>query len=1068
MLRKILYLVAGILVLGAGVLFYINFIFLPTQFKTIVISQAEKTLKRKVSLGQIEYRLVSGFTLHDLTVFQKNDPQTPLLQVKEVSFKVIFPEILRNKKVIIPSLTVKSPTLNILRDQNKEWNFQDLITRPKEESQKSVSSFIVGGLTIENAKVNYHDESGDSDHVFELDNTNVKAILALPVKVKFNVDTSLPKNSATLSAQGDYDIPSKTVSSSVTTENINVAEYLPLYYQSKKFELQSGRIESAKINIKVQDKKVEIFGNLSSPDVHLILPNGRIIKGALSAAGTSVNISPQKVSVRSQNLQFTSADITLSEDFHLTGDIMAIQAGFERQDKTISFNGNLEARKANLVYKETALTGNINLTDVRFKKEKNNLQAQGELKIADADIASGPDTRIKGNVSATVKKMVLTDETLEIDGDVQVTDSDIRLAGGKTLTGHVGTKDTVFKKDKETLYAKTAFQLTQGHIEIAPDKEFTGNLSSPETSFTKKGDNLSVTTKLDLSQPIVKIDKDKSFKGGDPTVTLSLSYNPSNEPKMDYAGSIKMNGAEILGLPYLSEISKATGLIGFGTNQLKFQSFQFTSLDTDIFLSGTIENFADPQLDLTLKSERLNLATLNHLPQLKKLEMVLTGKTDADLKFKGKLSQLAEAEIRLNAGLKEASFQTPKLPAKITGLNGTLEIGSDEARWDNLKGIYGESPFTLSGQLKNFAKPVITTTLESTDLKLAAQINLLNEAFQITMLEGQYRQNTFDIKGDAHIVEGTPDFDLRGALKLDLSDLSLLLPAAKEKLETIKPAGIIEATGSFNGKFSDWRGSKINLSALCPQLSIYGYQLQNVSLDVDQKDRLLNLFKLSGIVYDGNLNITGTGDLSRDDSPVKVEASVINADLGKLREDLPSLKEKRLYGLLTASATINGPLLKTAQWQGLGAIAVRDGHLLELNFLKGIWRALLIEEFQDIVFTDGQANFTIKDNRAYTEDLALNSKNVQLFGKGWLDFNKHMNLDVNLKFSETALLQSKSPFLKSPTAILTQAGDLISVNVNGPMSNPSVSLVKTPSKILEKATGTIIEGAGAILDEIFQ
>ena len=203
-----------------------------------------------------------------------------------------------------------------------------------------------------------------------------------------------------------------------------------------------------------------------------------------------------------------------------------------------------------------------------------------------------------------------------------------------------------------------------------------------------------------------------------------------------------------------------------------------------------------------------------------------------------------------------------------------------------------------------------------------------------------------------------------------------------------------------------------------------------------------------------------------DDLSMKLIGHLENLDLAQLRKDkFP--KNENLAGNLSSLVNLSGPLNHPDQLQGEGAFAVTEGHLWRWHILDGLLGVLLIPEFRDVVFTDGQANFTVQDGKISTNDAWLKGSAVELKGSGWIDFSQNINFDISPIFDETSLLESKS-LKKGATVLLTQTGDYFNIKLTGTLKDPKYKVVTSPSKILETTTDILkegIKGGGGILKE---
>ena len=196
-------------------------------------------------------------------------------------------------------------------------------------------------------------------------------------------------------------------------------------------------------------------------------------------------------------------------------------------------------------------------------------------------------------------------------------------------------------------------------------------------------------------------------------------------------------------------------------------------------------------------------------------------------------------------------------------------------------------------------------------------------------------------------------------------------------------------------------------------------------------------------------------------------AKLQNINLELFRKNSP-WKKQEFSGLLTALWDASGPWRKPGQIKGGGTLSVSQGVIWKFNLLQGIWRTLLIPEFEDIVFTSATADFEIKDKRIRTQNLFMTGKMADLNGQGWVDFDKNIRLTISPKFKETEILRSKTYLKKGPSSLLSQADGYLTIKVSGTLDSPSYEVVTMPSRIIEKTTDFLFEGVKGIFDEIFK
>ena len=106
------------------------------KYRGTIQSELQNKLGRQVTLGQMKLNLFPlSFGVHDLAI--ADDPQfspdSPFVKTQELDVSVKFLPLL-HKQVEIDSLTLKQPSVNLIKNQAGVWNFASL-GHPASESQ---------------------------------------------------------------------------------------------------------------------------------------------------------------------------------------------------------------------------------------------------------------------------------------------------------------------------------------------------------------------------------------------------------------------------------------------------------------------------------------------------------------------------------------------------------------------------------------------------------------------------------------------------------------------------------------------------------------------------------------------------------------------------------------------------------------------------------------------------------------------------------------------------------------------------------------------------------------------
>jgi hypothetical protein len=307
-----------------------------------------------------------------------------------------------------------------------------------------------------------------------------------------------------------------------------------------------------------------------------------------------------------------------------------------------------------------------------------------------------------------------------------------------------------------------------------------------------------------------------------------------------------------------------------------------------------------------------------------------------------------------------------------------------------------------------------------------------------------------------------PLVDLGGKIELNLPDLMGISKDLDKKLKPLKPEGILTSDFYFKGNPKVWRNAQINLSVKSQRVALSKFHIEAVDFKFNQSYQMINQCKLSGLLYSGQLNGDLTADLTHETQPFQATIHLAQADLAELRKDL-AFKDQDLKGVLDSSFTLNGSLTDADSITGQGFVSVKDGFLLQLKLLEGIWETLAIKEFKNTIFTTAYGDFSVEKQKIATQNLTLKSESVDLTIRGWIGFDQKLSLEVNPQFSETTLAQSNSIF-KTPSGVISLASNYTGVKISGSLSSPKYVPFANPVRFL-KDTGGVI---GETLKDILQ
>jgi hypothetical protein len=1034
--RKTIYVIIAVILLAVSLYTYINNIFLPVQFKRFITAKAGEALHRTVTIREIHFRPVRGFVFQNVTVYQKDDPARPFLQAEEVALNFIFVPSFKKPSVIIPSVSLLNPFIHLIRYKDGSWNFSDILPSRAQPSSPKTPRILVRKIIAKDGEIAYTDKTSDEEFMETADNVSLDARVSLNRVVRFLFEASLPRREGSLRVKGTYHIGDKQLLLHGSTKNIPAAKYASLFWNSPDIAFKDGTIKNADFSINQQGRRWEAKGALGLTALTLGLQGTREI---------TVDADIPNLALVWHNKRLEARGLVHLSSLHLNLD----------QDKTFYGKMTAEVKQLAFFQDELDVTGTLDAAPLELRLGENNNWGIETLQAQNISLSQkGTDLRIEAALNAGGFHSEFTAQS--------------------SVKGDIVTQKTTLVLNEEKLAVHSDLWVKNGAAAWAPRQSLQGDFTSAYVSLTRKDNAWDAQGNLKIKNGLLRLGERLSVKA-EPDGAVAYHYRPKDAPAHQYAGSIDLTGATVEGVPYVEDIHTITGRLLIETDKVHTEKITFNTKGTDIELSGALSRFADPLLEARGTSPFIDLERVFKVfPFLaKESSLGLTGQASVEAGYKGPIRRPAEADILCAAEVRDTSLTLPFLPERVTDIAGRLDYQKDLVSFKNLRGTFQKTPYRLDGQLKNFSRPVVDIEVNAKDLAVSSQIRILHDAFQLTPLTGKYLNTTFNLKGDVHLwKDAPPDIDLRGQVGLDLEDLAALPAPWSKGLERLKPQGILSIDGLLKGTPADWQHWRLTFTAVSPALTLNNIRLEHVELQHEQRDENISKCNLRARVYNGDLSVISSADIRTREPVWKLAGRVENLDLAQLRQS-KGMKNQYLAGKLTALLDLNGPIAHPDQLLGTGTINISDGYLWRLSFLDNILGELLIPEFTNIVFTDAQGTFTVKDGKVWTGDARVDSNTLGLKANGWVDFNQNMDVEITPVFGAVDEAQPKGP-LQDAVDVLTPTDSYVSVQLTGPLSNPKRRIKTFPGKILEKTTDVlkggadvIKEGVGAVLKEIF-
>jgi len=362
-----------------------------------------------------------------------------------------------------------------------------------------------------------------------------------------------------------------------------------------------------------------------------------------------------------------------------------------------------------------------------------------------------------------------------------------------------------------------------------------------------------------------------------------------------------------------------------------------------------------------------------------------------------------------------------------------------------------------TGKLVDFNTPQITFGLTSNDLDMKTDIKIKDKSIRIITLAGKYLNSKFDVEGTIDTQDkNSPNLNMTlNEISLTPADIYAFLPSGlSENLKKIKLNGILNIKGTLYGRAKDYKNWNMSLKANSDIFSVYGLKFTGLNLDLDQKNGIISISRLTASGYSGFINVNFNSNLVPDVPPYLLKFNGSGIDLAKLKFDT-GLKDKDMAGLLNISADLRGNFKDPASLKGTGFISIKDGKLWQLNLLKGLGEFFLLPDYEKVMFKEALGEFDIRDKSVSTENLRLASDQLNLYCKGKLGFDGTLDFTLYTEVNKN-LINDSADIRKFTTAILGNLSDALTIKVSGTIQQPKYKVVPVATDLIKNITDFIL------------
>ncbi len=279
----IVLVLAGVIAWG---LYYANKVLLPSVVRQKIVQGLSDFTASKVTLGGLRLNLLKGLVLEDLVIYDKDAPQQRLAEVKELSAGFLILPSFKEKKIIIPSLSVREAALTIGRRKDGTLTIAYLLEKikpKKTDTTASMPGIIVRQVNLKDSTVLWTDETIEPAATARIRLKQAEAHLGFN-KAELNVSSEIVRGDTTayISIDADYVYGTNNLNGRIVLRDLDVARYLD-YLSGLPYAPAQGILDTLEAKFILKEQKT-----LSS-QIQLHAKNVHMACRDIAVAGAEIN-----------------------------------------------------------------------------------------------------------------------------------------------------------------------------------------------------------------------------------------------------------------------------------------------------------------------------------------------------------------------------------------------------------------------------------------------------------------------------------------------------------------------------------------------------------------------------------------------------------------------------------------------------------------------------------------------------------------------------------------------------------------------------------------------------------
>ncbi len=421
---------------------------------------------------------------------------------------------------------------------------------------------------------------------------------------------------------------------------------------------------------------------------------------------------------------------------------------------------------------------------------------------------------------------------------------------------------------------------------------------------------------------------------------------------------------------------------------------------SSVSVTGVLTGLPDrPAIDVRVVSKKAALADIAQVLDLMgpflPRGLARKGEIALDANARGSLADPLKMSVEGRAEISGLEYADPALKRPVTEIGGTLALRGATAEIKGFTASLGRSRVTGECVMTRSARPVLDVHLASPLIDLDEVLSLMTTA----------------APEEAALADGGGGIVVAALGEVEAGQGRPHVIAARRESAPAAPATSILRDVTVRGDVTVERAKIMNL------------QIESARADLLMERGEARLNGVGLRLYKGGMTGEVAAVLTDPGPPFTLSAALQGVDFNAMASDLSADLRNLIRGTLEAGLDVQGRGLATNDLRrhltGRGRLALRDGKVASFSVLKGLAKALKAAGGRGIgedetPFTSLTGTFEIGKGLARTEDLALDSPEIDMRGEGSVGLDLTLDLDLAARISQgvSADMVAKTPALR--------------------------------------------------------